>query len=342
MNEFVFEQSPWEDFLDGHSGGKVSALQLLTLLEGEDEDTAREALESLDEQGIALDVSDLPAVFTGQAAQRLKQEGQWAVQGLHPRELEAGDPLRLYLEEVAATPAFGDEAVLALEVLDGSETAAAQLTNLGLSRVIQIANAHAGRGVLLLDLIQEGNLGLWTAVSTYSGGDYSRQRDFYIENAMARCIAMQARANGLVQKMRAAMEDYRAVDERLLSDLGRNPTVEEIAQELHMTVSEAESVGKMLDNARLLNIAQPPEEPEEAPEEENLAVEDTAYFQMRSRIMELLSVLDEADSKLLTLRYGLEGGLPKDAAEVGRILGLTASEVTVREGRILARLRTEN
>ncbi len=339
--EFTFDEAPWQALLDGSRGGSVSALSLLALLESEEDETAREVLESLDEQGTSLDLTELKPQPSGQAALRLKQELSFAHGGADVRTLDENDPLRFYLEEVAATPACGDEDVLAMEVQKGSEDAMTALTNLGLSRVIQIAKEHAGKGVLLLDLIQEGNLGLWSAIGSYRGGDYSAHRDFYIRNAIARVIVMQARANGLGQKMRAAMEDYRAVDERLLSDLGRNATIEELAEELHMSVEEAEAVRKMMDDARLLSMAVAPMEEKEE-EDADRAVEDTAYFQMRSRITELLSVLSERDAKLLSLRYGLEGGLPKSASEVGALLGLTAAEVTKLEGELLQRLRNED
>lgn len=339
--EFTFDEAPWQSLLDESAGGSVSALKLLALLEGEEEDTALEVLESLDGQKTSLDISDLVVNPTGQAALRLKQEKSFASDGIDLRMLEENDPLRVYLQEVSATPAFGDEDVLAMEAMGGSESDMAQLANLGLSRVIALASRQAGRGVLLLDLIQEGNLGLWSAIGSYCGGDYGAHRDFFINNAIARAVFMQARATGLGQKVRSAMEDYRAVDERLLSDLGRNPTTEELALELHMSVEETEAVRKMMDDARLLSMAVAPLEEKEEEEEADQAVEDTAYFQMRSRVTELLSVLSESESKLLSLRFGLDGGLPKSAAEVGAILGLTASEVSRLEGELLAKLRSE-
>ena len=142
------------------------------------------------------------------------------------------------------------------------------------------------------------------------------------------------------QKMRSALEDYRAVDERLLSELGRNPTLEEIALELHMSPEEASAVRKMLDDARILARAKkPPVDEEEEKEAQEQAVEDTALFQMRQRISDLLSGLSEEDQKLLTLRFGLEGSKPLTPEEAGRRLGLTPEEVVAREAAALARLR---
>lgn len=142
------------------------------------------------------------------------------------------------------------------------------------------------------------------------------------------------------QKLRQAMEDYRAVDERLLSELGRNPTLEEIALEMHMTPEDADTVRRVLEDARMLQRATAPKE-EEAAGEENQAVEDTAYFQMRQRIAELLSVLPQEDAKLLTLRYGLEKGLPMTPEETGKALGLTVDQVVQREAKALSLLREE-
>ena len=136
------------------------------------------------------------------------------------------------------------------------------------------------------------------------------------------------------------MEDFRAVDGRLLSDLGRNATLPEIAAELHMTLEETQAVAGMLESARLLQSAQP-EEKEEDPQEETQAVEDTAYFQMRQRVSELLGCLEAQDATLLTLRFGLEGGLPLTPEEIGRKLGMTPEEVVAREAAALSKLRNQ-
>ena len=338
--DFSFGESPWETFLmTKQMGDTVSAAQLLTLLEGEEEQAVEDALADLETACIQLDITELPTPNGGEAALRLRQEKQLVKKGLDPKALEPNDPLRLYLEEVAEMPAFGDEQVLADKCAKGDENAMLNLTNLGLSRVIEIAAEHVGRGVLLLDLIQEGSLGLWQAIRNYHQGEYAPHRDRWIRFYMAKAITMQARNNGVGQKMRTALEDYRAVDERLLSDLGRNPTLEEIALELHMSVEETAVIKKMLENARFLAQAKKPVEEEEEKEEENQAVEDTAYFQMRQRIADLLSSLSETDAKLLTLRFGLEGGLPLSPEDAGTRLGLTPDEVVAREGAALAKLR---
>ena len=342
--EFTFEQSPWEAFLlTKGMGDTVSAVTVLSLLEEAEEQQVEDALADLETGSMILDISGLPKTgAAGEAALRLRREMELAKRPLRPSDLEEGDPLRLYLEEVAGMPAFGDEQLLAEKAAKGSESAMEQLTNLGLGRVVELAREHVGYGVLLLDLIQEGSLGLWQAICNYRYGDYAAHRDRWIRFYMAKAVTMQARQGGVGRKMRTALEDYKAVDERLLGDLGRNPTIEEIALELHMTVEETAAVKKMLDDARILARAKkPPVDEEEEKEAQEQAVEDTALFQMRQRISDLLSGLGEQDQKLLSLRFGLEGGRPLSPEEAGRKLGLTPEEVVAKEAAALAKLRSK-
>lgn len=342
MNEldFSFDNSPWELFLSGkREGDRISAAHFLTLLEQETEDAVEDAFAALDDRKLMLDVSDLPAKqYTGQAALRLRQEAEISEKAMDVSGLNPTDPLRLYLEEIREMPRQTDEKALAERAAQGDQRAAEQLMHQGLHRVVEIVPEFVGYGVLMMDLLQEGGLALWQAIQVPEG-DYLTRRDRAIRAAMAKAVTLQARANGVGQKMRQALEDYRAVDERLLAELGRNATLEEIALELHMTPEDAETVRKVLEDARMLQQATAPKE-EEASEEEQ-AVEDTAYFQMRQRISELLSVLPEEDAKLLTLRFGLEKGLPMSPEDTGKALGLTVDQVLRREAKALAMLREE-
>ena len=347
--ELTFEESPWEAYLQGLDDNEiVSASYLLTLMEGEPEETFEEVFQMLEDRMALLDLSDLPRpAYSGENGLRLRTEVEFAKRGMHPGELEETDPLRMYLEELSFVPVCGDVAVLAGELAQcnrqgkNADAVRERLVNLLLSRVVVLAGEYTGRGVLLLDLIQEGSIGLWKATDVFQGmgDDFERISHWWIRFYMAKTVLLQARSGGLGQRLRTAMEDYRAVDERLLSDLGRNPTLEEIAVELHMSVEETGVVKKMLDNARLLAQAKQPEEKEESEEEEDQAVENTALFQMRQRILDLLSGLNETDQKLLTLRFGLEGGLPLNPQETGRRLGLTPEEVVAREAAALVKLR---
>ena len=340
--DISFGDSPWEAWMDRKRyGDSLSAAQLLTFLEEETEEGVEDAFAALEDRGLKLDVTTLPSrQFVGQAALRLRQEEQMAKENMALQDLGPNDPLRLYLEEIASLPPAEETEELLRQAANGDEKAQEILTGAGLRRVAEIAKEFTGYGVLLMDLIQEGNMGLWKVVSGFSGGDYPTLRDDAIRQAMARAVTLQARESGVGRKMRQALEDYRAVDQRLLAELGRNPTLEEIAQELHMTPEDAATVKRNLDDARILAQATAPKE-EAEPEEENQAVEDTAYFQMRQRITELLSVLPEEDARLLSLRFGLDKELPLSPEDTGKRMGLTPQEVVAREAAALARLRTE-
>ena len=343
MMEFTFELSPWEQALEVlNPGDTIDILHLLSLLEEEDEDTVTEALDQLEQKGIALSIENLPALpVGGNMALRLREEAQLVESGCLLTGLPENDPLRLYLEELAATPAAGDVDILALQYLEGDENAAQKLVTLSLSRVVEMASALAGKNVLLLDLIQEGSMGLWQGILNYTGGDFASHRDWWICQYLHRAIFLQARSGEMGRKLRQGMEDYRDMDQKLLSELGRNPTLEEISEAMHVEPEEAAVYADMLSMAKARRrVDEAMEEKEPEPEEEQ-AVEDTAYFQMRQRITELLSTLSEADAKLLTLRFGLEGSMPMSPEDAGRKLGMTSQEVVSREASALAKLRAE-
>lgn len=347
--DFEFEDSALDKFLNSlYDNDRVNAYELLAMLEGEDEETVEDVFGKLEELTVDLDLKDLPRPqYSGDSGVRLKWEMEISGSEDLLRKLEENDPLAVYLQEIAAIPACGDICLLAEELGAANrkgetrEDLRETIMNLSLSRVVELSRTYTGWGVLLLDLIQEGSLGLWKATECYVGKGiyFELDRDWWIAFYMKKAVILQARESGTGQKLRTALEDYRAVDQRLLSELGRNATIEEIAEELHMSPEEASVVKKMLDNAHILAQAKKVPEPEEETEEDDQAVENTALFQMRQRIQDLLSELDAQDVKLLTLRFGLEGGLPLNPEETGRKLGLTPDEVVAREAAALAKLR---
>ena len=343
MNDFVFEQAPWEAYLRSCKNGSViSGWNLISMLEDEEDDAVEDAFSILTVKKLQLDLSGLPQMSAGSnTAQRLQQEREYVTGGLKTALMEETDPLRLYLEEIAAAPACGDEKLLAEQLSSGDQRAAQRLTELGLSRVVEIAAEYAGQAVLLLDLIQEGNIGLWEAISGYRGGDYAAQRDEAIRSSVLKAIVLQVRSNGISQKMKKALKDYRAADQHLLTKLGRNPGLEEIAQEMHISLEQAQTIEKTMADILLLQKAEKLAAPKEETAEDELPVEDTAYFQMRQRISEMLSVLDEQEARILTMRFGLEKGLPMSAEEVAKALGITTAAVTACETAALNKLRAE-
>ena len=353
MNDFVYSDEMIKLAFSGGPVDKllqdapdvVSGATLLTLTDGVTDDCMDELFGLMRDTNTLIDVSDLPGGSFGEAARRLREEEQLIRKGALLTGLEENDPLRLYLEELAGIPAAGDLNVLAMELAEANreenfdEGLFTRILNLSLSRVVEIAKEYVGYGVLLLDLIQEGSLGLWTDLECYVEGDMECFLDRSIRRYMAQAVLRQARASGLGQKMRQAVEDYRMVDERLLSELGRNPTLDEIAEAMHMTVTEIESVRKFLENARMVGKAHEVKEPEEETPEDTQAVEDTAYYQTRERVDSLMSGISELEQKVVTMRYGLDGKAPQTAAEVGRKLNLTLTEVVELETAALTKMR---
>ncbi len=337
--EFSFGDSPWETAISAlKENDTMPASYFLTLMEPESEETVEEAFDRLLERNISLDIAELPALEgTGEAALRLRREAQLVKEDKLLTALDEHDPLRLYLSEIAELKT-GNSQNLAQQYLFGDMNAMSALADAMLPRVAELAKGYVGKGVLLLDLIQEGSLGLLQAIQQYKGGDFEAMCCDMIHRVLVKTVVMQARAAGIGQKMRQALEDYRAVDERLLSELGRNPTVEEIAEQMHMTPGEITSVVETMDALRLLDRADSRNDSEPSHEDDQ-AVEDTAYFQMRQRIQELLSGLTPEDAQLLNLRFGLEGGMPLTPEETGRKLGLTPEEVVKREAAALQTLR---
>lgn len=332
--------SKWEDELAKLAPGeKIDALQLLALTE---EDSLEDALQYLEERGVGIDIGGLDRIpVSAETALRLRREKELADKNGLLTELSETDPLRVYLEELAALPVAGDLQVLAQDYLDGDESVMPRLTDGMLSAVVEKASRLAGKGALLLDLIQEGSLGLWQGILSYEGGDIETHCGAWIDFYMARELCRCAREGGIGGKMRQGMADFVDADQRLLSELGRNPTTGEIAEALHVTEQEAEAFASMLRSARgKSRVEEEREEKEEDPEDQ-LAVEDTAYFQSRQRIDEMLSDLTQKEKMLITLRFGLEGGAPLSPEETGRKLQMTPEEVLRAEAEVLSKMRKQ-
>ena len=154
-------------------------------------------------------------------------------------------------------------------------------------------------------------------------------------------LSGEALANGTGEKLRQALEAYRKADRELLTKLGRNPLPVEIAEVLNISGEDAVFLEKMLLDARQQQRIRPEDKQEQEPEEEDQSAENTAYYQSRQRIRDMLSGLEGEDAELISLRYGLEGGVPMDPAQVGRKLGLTPEEVVKREAAALQKLRQQ-
>lgn len=344
MNEYFSfnDMRILDEEIEDHIRGTMSGARILSLLEAEDRLAVEDTFRELQKCEITLDLSDLPKpALSGSSAQRLAQEAELKSLQQLTVELEENDPLQLYLQELAATPAAGDVQLYAERYLSGEHHLAEPMVNLYLSRVVELALEHTGHGVLLLDLVQEGSMGLWECIPEYTGGSFMTHADWWIRHYMARLVILTAHENGLGSLLRRDMEEYIQADKQLLAQLGRNPTQDEIADRLGLELSEVQTLEKMVSEARKFETAKAEPEPEKPEEDADQAVENTAYFQLRQRIAELLSTLSETDAKILTLRFGLEGGKPKTPVETGLIMNMTAAEVVQREAAALESLRSQ-
>ena len=343
MSEFVFESafSPWEMALSKMKPGSVlSATRFLALMEQDQSVEAEAAAMDLEQMEILLDISGLPKLAaSGKTDARLNLEEKCYREGTLLQNLEKNDPLRLTLEQIREIKPLDDVQALAEKAASGDEKAMEKLTSGTLPLVYELAGEYVGHGVLLVDLIQEGSLGLWQAVMNYRDGSFEEYCRRWIRQAMARAATLQAHANGVGSHMAKAMERYRRADRELLIQLGRNPGEEEIALEMGVSPEEAALIGKMMREAESMERIRQANAPKEPQPEDEQAVEDTAYFQSRQRINEMLSDLSEVDANILTMRFGLDGKAPLSAAQVGEKLGLTTQEVTSREAQALASLR---
>ena len=345
MSDFVFDRefSPWEMALSKLRAGDVmSAGRFIALMEQDQTIDPEMAAMDLEQKRVMLDIADLPKIpGGGSTAARIELEAKLYREGGLPESLEQNDPLRLMLQQMKTIESVSDEGELARKAADGDEKAMEKLTHLYLPVVFELAGEFIDRGVLLMDLLQEGSLGLWQGILNYESGFFREHSIWWIRQAMARCVTLQAHANGVGAHMARVMERYRKADRELLTRLGRNPGEEEIALEMGVTAEEAAAVGKMLREAESMDRVRQSQIPKEPDPEDEQAVEDTAYFQSRQRINEMLSGLKQLDAKILTMRFGLDGKAPQSPQQVGQKLGLTADEVTQREAAALSALRQD-
>ena len=343
MNEFTFEDisTPW-DLAKARlkRGDFLNAGRFLTLVRSSDGVSAEDAALELEQMGVLLDTAGLP-VGSGnpETAARLKLEGMLLEKGGWNENLDRNDPLLLFVRELPSAPVVGDGAELALKGRNGDEKAMQRLVQGYLPAVYELAAGFAGRGVLLMDLIQEASLGLWQAVLTYEDGLFADHARWWILSALNRAVTLQAESDGVGGYLAGQIEKYQKADKALLTKLGRNPTDQELSLELGITLEETLSLGKMLREIQTMARLKQETQPEAEPQEEELAVEDTAYYQTRETVSDLMSTLTERETMVLNLRYGLNGKAPMTALETAEKLNMTASEVMAVENTALAKMR---
>ena len=266
-----------------------------------------------------------------------------------PDGVSIEDPVRMYLKEIGKVPLLSaeEEIELAKRMADGDEEAKKRLAEANLRLVVSIAKRYVGRGMLFLDLIQEGNLGLIKAVEKFDyqkGFKFSTYATWWIRQAITRAIADQARTIRIPVHMVETINKLIRVSRQLLQELGREPTPEEIAAELDMPVDRVREILKISQEP--VSLETPIGEEEDSHlgdfiQDDNVPVpaEAAAQTLLKEQLDEVLSTLTEREQKVLRLRFGMSDGRARTLEEVGKEFDVTRERIRQIEAKALRKLR---
>ena len=266
-----------------------------------------------------------------------------------PEGVSVDDPVRMYLKEIGKVPLLSpdEEIELAKKIELGDEAAKKKLAEANLRLVVSIAKRYVGRGMQLLDLIQEGNLGLIKAVEKFDyrkGYKFSTYATWWIRQAITRAIADQARTIRIPVHMVETINRLVRTQRQLVQKLGREATPEELAKELDMPVDRVREIRKISQDP--VSLETPIGEEEDSHlgdfiQDDNVEVPADAatYTLLHEQLMEVLSTLTEREQKVLRLRFGLDDGRPRTLEEVGRQFNVTRERIRQIEAKALRKLR---
>ena len=266
-----------------------------------------------------------------------------------PAGISIEDPVRMYLKEIGKVPLLSadEEVELAKRMAEGDEDAKKRLAEANLRLVVSIAKRYVGRGMLFLDLIQEGNLGLIKAVEKFDyhkGFKFSTYATWWIRQAITRAIADQARTIRIPVHMVETINKLIRVSRQLLQELGRKPTPEEIAAELDMPVERVREILKISQEP--VSLETPIGEEEDSHlgdfiQDDNVPVpaEAAAQTLLKEQLDEVLDTLTEREQKVLRLRFGMDDGRARTLEEVGKEFDVTRERIRQIEAKALRKLR---
>ncbi len=259
------------------------------------------------------------------------------------------DPVRMYLKEIGKVPLLStdEEIELAQKMADGDEAAKKKLAEANLRLVVSIAKRYVGRGMLFLDLIQEGNLGLIKAVEKFDytkGYKFSTYATWWIRQAITRAIADQARTIRIPVHMVETINKVIRVSRQLLQELGHDPQPEDIAKEMNMSVDKVRDIMKIAQEP--VSLETPIGEEEDShlgdfiPDDDAPAPAEAASFTLlKEQLVDVLSTLTPREEKVLKLRFGLEDGRARTLEEVGKEFKVTRERIRQIEAKALRKLR---
>ena len=266
-----------------------------------------------------------------------------------PDGISIEDPVRMYLKEIGKVPLLSaeEEIELAKRMENGDQEAKKRLAEANLRLVVSIAKRYVGRGMLFLDLIQEGNLGLIKAVEKFDyrkGYKFSTYATWWIRQAITRAIADQARTFRIPVHMVETINKLIRVSRQLLQELGREPTPEEISEEMGMPVDRVREILKISQEP--VSLETPIGEEEDSHlgdfiQDDNVPVpaEAASFTLLREQLVEVLGTLTEREQKVLRLRFGLDDGRARTLEEVGKEFNVTRERIRQIEAKALRKLR---
>ncbi|MBN6186159.1 RNA polymerase sigma factor RpoD [Aneurinibacillus sp. BA2021] len=266
-----------------------------------------------------------------------------------PPGVKINDPVRMYLKEIGRVPLLSaeEEIELAERIEQGDEEAKRRLAEANLRLVVSIAKRYVGRGMLFLDLIQEGNMGLIKAVEKFDyrkGFKFSTYATWWIRQAITRAIADQARTIRIPVHMVETINKLIRVSRQLLQELGREPSPEEIAEKMDLTPEKVREIMKIAQEP--VSLETPIGEEDDShlgdfiEDQDALAPSDAAAYELlKEQLEDVLDTLTEREENVLRLRFGLDDGRTRTLEEVGKVFGVTRERIRQIEAKALRKLR---
>ncbi len=342
------------------SRGTITYKEIMDRLSGMDLDADQldRVLDTLEAYGVSVvnDAADRQVTLTeeqaaDQAAEiaRIGGEDNAAIDLSVPEGISIDDPVRMYLKEIGKVPLLTaeEEIEIAKRLEAGDESAKQKLAEANLRLVVSIAKRYVGRGMLFLDLIQEGNLGLIKAVEKFDyrkGFKFSTYATWWIRQAITRAIADQARTIRIPVHMVETINKTIRVSRQLLQELGHDPSAEEIAAEMDMPVEKVRDILKIAQEP--VSLETPIGEEEDShlgdfiPDEDASEPSEAASFSLlREQLEEVLDTLAPREKKVLELRFGIADGRTRTLEEVGKEFNVTRERIRQIEAKALRKLR---
>ncbi len=328
--------------------GQITYGDLAKELDDANADQIDKVFDAFEEMGVSLndDLDEEPDIEDLQEVEDLKLD---EITDTNYEGISVDDPVRMYLREIGRIPllTFDQELDLAKRILKGDEEAKQKLAESNLRLVVSIAKKYVGRGMLFLDLIQEGNMGLIKAVEKFDytkGFKFSTYATWWIRQAITRAIADQARTIRIPVHMVETINKLIRTSRHLLQQLGREPTPEEIAQEMEIPVEKVMEIQKIAQDP--VSLETPIGEEDDShlgdfiQDEDSPAPQDSAaYTMLKEQLEEVMNTLTPREAKVLKLRFGLEDGKARTLEEVGREFDVTRERIRQIEAKALRKLR---